>query len=53
MYDDYEIAYFESYDHNDLDEDYLLYLDEDYARDDDEIQYLVQKHYACYNTELE
>lgn len=53
MYDDYEISDFESYDHIDLDEDYLFDLDEEYARDDDDIQYLVQKHYVCYNTELD
>lgn len=48
MYDDYEID-FEGYDISDLEEDYLYDLDEDYQRDREDIEYLVKKHYVCYN----
>lgn len=48
MYDDYEID-FESYDITDLEDDYLYELDDDYERDREDIEYLVKKHYVCYN----
>jgi hypothetical protein len=46
MYDDYDFDYTYTNDYVDLDENYTLDLDDDYARDSHDYQDLAYRHYA-------